>query len=332
MLAVWSRQHHRHRLAVRRMAEDQARCGERSGMRLAVNDVDRALRVGMLVVERGRNQPVLKRQNAHGRLQRAAAGAEIPEIALRRRYRHVAQRGADRLGLDAVVVDRCSCRGRRRIRCRRASGRRRARRPKGRGEWPPSPPSIGSPPEACRKTNPSDRRPRRSRGCGRGSGRRGLGHAVRVSKRNAAAPSPLTVPSRSASKGRDAAAGSSPRRESSLTMLRAQTTGCSLRADRRRRSSRRPVRARESRTASAIAERARDIAHRDRVVRAAGVLGDADVAGRHVGQVLQHPEREQLGHRRRAPAAKVELARRRCSCDTCRSTRPARRESWRRRR
>ena len=45
----------------------------------------------------------------------------------------------------------------------------------------------------------------------------------------------------------------------------------------------------------------------DRVVRPAGVVADADVAGRHVGQILQHPQRIHLAHRLPRPAVNVEV-------------------------
>ena len=53
------------------------------------------------------------------------------------------------------------------------------------------------------------------------------------------------------------------------------------------------------------------------------------MAGRHVGQVLQHPEREQLGRRRPAPAAEIEPAVNRADRDRCRPTRPTRKGSRR---
>ena len=52
----------------------------------------------------------------------------------------------------------------------------------------------------------------------------------------------------------------------------------------------------------------RHVAQRDRIVRAAGVLRNAHVTGRHVGQILQHPQGEQLGRRRVAPAVEIKRA------------------------
>ena len=54
---------------------------------------------------------MLKGQYANHHLQRAGRSAEISEIALRRRYRHVTQRIADGLCLDAVAVDRAQAVG-----------------------------------------------------------------------------------------------------------------------------------------------------------------------------------------------------------------------------
>ena len=45
----------------------------------------------------------------------------------------------------------------------------------------------------------------------------------------------------------------------------------------------------------------------DRVVRAAGVVANADVAGRHVRQILEHPQRIHLAHRLLRPALDVEV-------------------------
>ncbi len=49
-----------------------------------------------------------------------------------------------------------------------------------------------------------------------------------------------------------------------------------------------------------------DLAQGHGIVRAAGVLGDAHVAGRHVGQVFEHPQREQVRRKRLAPTLEVE--------------------------
>ena len=51
----------------------------------------------------------------------------------------------------------------------------------------------------------------------------------------------------------------------------------------------------------------RHVALGDRVVRPAGVVADADVAGRHVRQILQHPQRVHLAHRLARPAVDVEV-------------------------
>ena len=48
----------------------------------------------------------------------------------------------------------------------------------------------------------------------------------------------------------------------------------------------------------------RHVALGDRVVRAAGVVADADVAGRHVRQVLEHPQRIHLAHGQLATSAR----------------------------
>ena len=300
------------------MAEDQGGPAIQR-QRPAVDHVDRTLRIGMLVVQRGRNQPVLKRQHAQRRLQRPGRRPEIAEIALRRRHRHVAQHVADGLGFDAVVVDRAQAVGDDESRFGRLqSGRRQARR-RWRGGWP------------C---------PGRAAHCG--AARSALAQPStrarifaprawacrRVSRMNAAAPSPLTRPSRRASNGREAAAGSplalrlpehlAPHPEHRMEP-RADPAGDdrvglpSLQHADRLGQRRKP----------------RHVAQGDGVVRPAGVLGDADVAGRHVGQILQHPQREQLGHNRRAPAAEIEPAVDHATADTCRPTRPVRRESCR---
>ena len=47
---------------------------------------------------------------------------------------------------------------------------------------------------------------------------------------------------------------------------------------------------------------------RQRVVRPAEVVVDRQVAGGHVGQVLQQPQRRHLGHALAAPAGELELA------------------------
>ena len=103
-MVVCRRQHHCHRLTARRMAQHQ-RGGTIQRRRPAVNDVDWALRVGMLEVQRVRNELVLNRQDAHRRFQRPRPGAQKSEVALRGRHRHVAEHGANGLGLKAVVFD-----------------------------------------------------------------------------------------------------------------------------------------------------------------------------------------------------------------------------------
>ena len=56
--------------------------------RLAGRHVDRTGRVGLLVVERRRHDAVLQRQQAGGQLGRAAAGAEVADVALGGEHRH----------------------------------------------------------------------------------------------------------------------------------------------------------------------------------------------------------------------------------------------------
>ncbi len=53
-------------------------------------------------------------------------------------------------------------------------------------------------------------------------------------------------------------------------------------------------------------EQARHVAEHDRVVGAAGIVGDRDVGGGHVGQVLEQPERMRLLLDRLRPDSKVE--------------------------
>ena len=50
------------------------------------------------------------------------------------------------------------------------------------------------------------------------------------------------------------------------------------------------------------------LAERERVARAAEIVVDRDVAGRHVGQVFEQPQRCQLGHAIARPELKVEAA------------------------
>ena len=70
---LWrGRQHYRHRLSVRRVGQHHGG-GATERPRFAVNDVHRALRVGMLVIQRVRNELVLTRQDAYRRFQRADA-------------------------------------------------------------------------------------------------------------------------------------------------------------------------------------------------------------------------------------------------------------------
>ena len=51
----------------------------------------------------------------------------------------------------------------------------------------------------------------------------------------------------------------------------------------------------------------RHVALGNRVVRSAGIVANADVAGRHVRQILQHPQRVQLAHRLPRPAVDIEV-------------------------
>ena len=53
-------------------------------------------------------------------------------------------------------------------------------------------------------------------------------------------------------------------------------------------------------------EQAADFALRDRVVRPLGVVEDRDVAGRHVGDVGQHPGRRHVRHADFPPAAQID--------------------------
>ena len=51
----------------------------------------------------------------------------------------------------------------------------------------------------------------------------------------------------------------------------------------------------------------RHVALGNRVVRPAGIVANADVAGRHVRQILEHPQRVHLAHRLARPALDVEV-------------------------
>ena len=50
------------------------------------------------------------------------------------------------------------------------------------------------------------------------------------------------------------------------------------------------------------------LALRQRVVRSAGVVRDANMASRHIRQILQQPERKELGQRDRAPTTEFETS------------------------
>ena len=56
-------------------------------------------------------------------------------------------------------------------------------------------------------------------------------------------------------------------------------------------------------------EQRRHVAFGNRVVRPAGIVTNADVARRHVRQILEHPQRIQLAHRLARPAMNIEILR-----------------------
>ena len=103
-------------------------------MRLSVgcgsrHDIHRALRIGRFVVERRRHDAVRQRQQADRQLDHAAAVAQVAEEALRRGDRHVAERLANRLGLDPIVLARAVAVGIDVADVERFELRRRQRRP-----------------------------------------------------------------------------------------------------------------------------------------------------------------------------------------------------------
>ncbi len=53
-------------------------------------------------------------------------------------------------------------------------------------------------------------------------------------------------------------------------------------------------------------QQAGDFAFRDRVVRSLGVVQDRDVAGMHVGQIFEHPERRNGGQPLLAPQLEID--------------------------
>ena len=129
---------------------------------------------------------------------------------------------------------------------------------------------------------------------------------VRVSTVKAAAPSPLIRPSRLAIEGagrragvaaprhaEDRAAHPLGRMDPRIDPAGNDHVGLAALDDPHRLGQRRE---------------ARHVSQRDAIIRTPSVLADADMAGRHVRQVLQHPEWEQFGHGRRPPAAEVEDA------------------------
>src|SRR4029450_5117415 len=75
-------------------------------MRPILNDIDRAVRVRRLVVQRRRHAAMDEGEHAGDEFHRAAARAEIAEIAFERGDRHSAERLLNGLGLCTVLLER----------------------------------------------------------------------------------------------------------------------------------------------------------------------------------------------------------------------------------
>ena len=260
---------------------------------------DRTVRVGLLVVERRRHHAVLQRQHAGGQLRRAAAGAEVAEVALDREHRH-------RL-LQAPNTS-----------CSRAPPRR--RRPSCARPWALTWSTSSGPMPASRQGRADGprqavavaacgRRPRRSRPPRRRSWRRASGRAPAPPARSTPAPSPSTRPSRSRSNGRHAFSGASLRcdsgsnrhcrtRLSGLILLSAPPTRKKSAWSRRR-----------MRYASPSASRLATSLSVMLLFGPLGVVQDRDVAGQHVGQILEHPQRLDGRQALLAPLLQVDRAR-----------------------
>ena len=125
------------------------------------------------------------------------------------------------------------------------------------------------------------------------------------------APSPATMPVRFLSNGRLALVG--------IAILGGHLFGLQ-RVDRLHRQNARAGGAGDHQVGVAALDRAKRFAdgqvagrfaHGERVVRAAEVVVDGDVAGRHVGQILEHPQRGHVAEAFFAPAREFEVAGRR---------------------